>query len=45
MNILSNKFENLEDVSKKNVKFYKENTPFPHIVFENFFESKVPNAI
>ena len=40
MNILSNKFENLEDVSKKNVKFYKENTPFPHIVFENFFESE-----
>lgn len=40
MNILSNKYENLEKVSKKNVKFYLENTPFPHIVFENFFESE-----
>ncbi|RPG95963.1 MAG: 2OG-Fe(II) oxygenase [Candidatus Pelagibacter sp. TMED286] len=39
-NILSNKYENLEELSKKNESFYRENTPFPHIVFENFFEKE-----
>ena len=36
--ILSKKYENLEVVSKKNLEYYKKNTPFPHIVFDNFFE-------
>ena len=39
-NILSNKYENLEELSKKNESYYRENTPFPHIVFENFFEKE-----
>lgn len=39
-NILSNKYENLVELSKKNESFYRENTPFPHIVFENFFEKE-----
>ena len=40
INILSNKYENLEELSKKNESYYRENTPFPHIVFENFFEKE-----
>ena len=39
-NILSNKYKNLEELSKKNESFYRVNTPFPHIVFENFFEKE-----
>ncbi len=40
MNILSTKYENLQEVSDKYSKYYRENTPFPHIVFENFFKSE-----
>ncbi len=39
-NILSKKYEYLNEISKKNINIYKENDPFPHIIFENFFDKE-----
>lgn len=40
-NILNNEYSDLNDLFKNNCDKYLENKPFPHIVFDNFFNNEI----
>ena len=40
-NILNNEYSDLNDLFKNNSDKYLENKPFPHIVFDNFFNNEI----
>lgn len=42
---LANNYKNLNQVALENKKEYNDNKPFPHIVFDNFFDEKFLNSI
>lgn len=42
---LSNNYKNLTQVALENKNKFNENKPFPHIVFDNFFDEKHLNSV
>jgi hypothetical protein len=44
-NFLNNKYNDLESVAEKNYMSYVSADPFPHIVFDNFFNEAVLNEV
>ena len=45
MNFFNNKNFNLEDIAKSNQSEYTNGDPFPHIVFDNFFNNEILEKI
>ena len=42
---LGQNYKNLSEIAEKNAQTYLENKPFPHIVFDNFFDENLINDI